>query len=90
MPHVQMVTYNQTVEGLTDIYTTSAIIESTSLVLGVGLDIFFMRTAPSKTFDMLPADFNRPLLLMLLGGLGTGVFAAAHFSKRKRIQAAWK
>lgn len=37
-------------------------LESTSLVLAVGLDLFFARVAPSKPFDVLSEEFNHVLV----------------------------
>jgi len=85
-----MVTVNGSVMGLEDIHATSAVIESTSLVLSQGIDMFFSRVTPSKTFDLLAADFNRPMLLMLLAGLTTALVVTKGMDKRKKLAMAWK
>jgi ER membrane protein complex subunit 1 len=54
----QVLSYNRTVEGLTAIHSVPATLESTSLVLATGLDVWFTRAHPSKTFDLLSDDFN--------------------------------
>ena len=57
----QFVTLNQTVFGLDRVFVTPAIIESTTLVLATGLDVFFMRATPSKVGRFL---IIAPLLLI--------------------------
>lgn len=44
-------------------------LESTSLVLAYGLDLWFTREAPSKTFDVLSEDFSKGTLLATILGL---------------------
>lgn len=89
IPHT-MVTVNGSVMGLETIHATSAVIESTSLVVSKGIDMFFARVTPSKTFDLLAADFNRPMLLMLLFGLTAALVATKGMDKRKKLAMAWK
>jgi hypothetical protein len=84
------VTMNQTVLGVERLFVTPAVIESTTLVLATGLDTFFTRTTPSKTFDLLAADFNFSFLLALLGGLLLAVVALQRLDRRKKLQAAWQ
>jgi len=45
------------------VFVHPAVIESTTLVLAVGVDLFYTRATPSKTFDLLAADFNHPFLV---------------------------
>jgi len=89
-PPITMVTANRTVVGLEKIHATPAVIESTTLVLATGVDVFFMRTAPSKSFDLLAAEFNRPMLLALLVGLTTATVLASRLERKKRLAGAWK
>jgi hypothetical protein len=86
----QFVTLNQTVFGLDRVFVTPAIIESTTLVLATGLDVFFMRATPSKTFDLLAADFNHPFLALLTAGLGFAVYALSNMDRKKKLNGAWK
>ena len=49
-----------------------AALESTSLVLAFGLDLFMTRVQPSRTFDLIPDEFPYGFLLtmtLLLGGI---------------------
>ena len=41
--------------------------ESTALMFAYGLDLFYTRLSPSKTFDLLPDDFPYALLVSLQG-----------------------
>ena len=59
-------------------------------MLAKGLDLYFMRVTPSKTFDMLASDFNRPMLLTLLGGLATALFVVSNMHKTKKLASAWR
>ena len=48
-------------------------LESTTLVLAYGLDLWFTREAPSKTFDVLSEDFSKGTLLTTIFGLILGI-----------------
>ena len=47
----------QTALGLEQVFVGPAVIESTTLVLAAGVDLFFTRATPSKTFDLLAVSF---------------------------------
>ena len=85
----QVITYNRTIERLREFYPIPARLESTSLVLSVGLDLFYTRTTPSQPFDLLAEDFNYALLVILTVALTAGTVAmkiALHvcdFSRRR-------
>lgn len=64
-------------------------LESTSLVLALGLDIFGSRVAPSKTYDMLSPNFNYALLVLVLVGMTGAVLVANRFSANKRLKEQW-
>lgn len=83
-------TMNETVLGLERVFATPALIESTTLVLMAGIDVFFTRATPSKTFDLLAADFNHSFLLALLGGLAVMTVALKKLDREKKINAAWQ
>jgi len=87
----QMLSYNRTIAGLHSIKAVPAGgFESTSLVLAYGIDLFFTRSAPSKTFDMLPEDFDYGFLIMTTGGLGVAAVAALMASKRNDVNMLWR
>lgn len=54
--------------------TSPANLESTTLLLSRGLDLFFTRVQPSKSFDLLPDDFPYALLVLVTGALIAGAF----------------
>ena len=82
--------YNQTVHLATTIISAPTDLESQSLVLAFGgPDIFFARVAPSKGFDLLPEDFNRILLTLVLIGLLAVLVVVKIISRRKSVKLGW-
>ncbi|BHF80518.1 DUF1620 super [Sparganum proliferum] len=73
-----VISYNKTLERIRQIRTAPSGLESTSLVFAHGLDIFFTRVAPSKTYDLLRDDFDHWFIAMIT--------AAA----RKELNKAWQ
>ena len=59
-------TYNKAVARLRQIETAPARLESTSLVFVHGLDLFFTRVMPSRTYDLLTDDFSYGLLSLTI------------------------
>ena len=51
--------------------------ESTSLVLAYGIDIFGTRVTPSAAFDILGKAFNKLSLVATVAALAVGVFVLA-------------
>ncbi|XP_050680309.1 ER membrane protein complex subunit 1 isoform X2 [Leptidea sinapis] len=82
--------YNQTLLRTRRVYTAPAALESTSLVLAVGLDIFYTRVAPSKTFDLLKEDFDYNLITIVLVALIVATYSTKYFASRKMLKMAWK
>lgn len=63
----QTISYNQTVHSVRSIISAPTDLESQSLVLAIGgADIFFARTSPSRGFDLLPDNFNKILLSLVV------------------------
>ncbi|CAI5747328.1 unnamed protein product [Peronospora destructor] len=85
-----MLTYNRTVENLKSISTASAELESTTLVFAHGLDMFYVRMAPVKAFDLLPSDFNHEMLILLCVAFLVVTFLTKALAQRKALQTAWK
>jgi hypothetical protein len=63
--------------GITNVITSPALIESTSLVFAYGLDIFGTRLSPSFSFDILGKDFNKFQMLATVAALGVGTILVA-------------
>ncbi|KAJ1974689.1 AdoMet-dependent rRNA methyltransferase spb1, partial [Dimargaris xerosporica] len=79
--------YYQAVWNVQHITSAPAQFESTSLVLAYGLDVFFTQVNPSGTFDQLSQSFSKPMLVMTIVGLVTGVVVSSTMLRRKRLPA---
>nr|XP_043633265.1 ER membrane protein complex subunit 1 [Erigeron canadensis] len=84
------VTHAFKVEGLRGIETVPAKLESTTLVFAYGVDLFFTRLAPSRTYDSLTEDFNYALLLLTIVALVVAIFVTWVLSERKDLQDKWR
>ena len=78
------------VSSVESISSASANVESQSLVIAYGgPDVFFTRLAPSKSFDLLPDDFNRGLLSVVLVGLIVLLIVLQRMNKQRLIRLVW-
>ncbi|KAL3781363.1 hypothetical protein HJC23_013447 [Cyclotella cryptica] len=78
------------VSNVQSISSTAANVESQSLMLAYGgPDVFFSRLAPSKGFDLLPDDFNRGLLTVVVLGMTVLLVAIQRMNKKKLVTTAW-
>ncbi|XAR70870.1 hypothetical protein NMG60_11027904 [Bertholletia excelsa] len=84
------VTHALKVEGLRGIVTVPAKLESTTLVFSYGVDLFFTRIAPSRTYDSLTEDFSYALLLITIVALLAAIFVTWVLSERKELQEKWR
>lgn len=84
------ITHSIKVEGLRGIITVPAKLESTSLVFAYGVDLFFTRIAPSRTYDSLTEDFSYALLLITIVALVAAIFVTWVLSERKELQDKWR
>lgn len=71
------------------ITTAPSLLESTSLVLSEGLDMFLTRTAPSGTFDLLSEGFNKKQLVLTIAGLVVGILVTRPIVRKKRLNSKW-
>ena len=78
------------VEGLRGIVTMPAKLESTTLAFIYGVDLFFTRLAPSKTYDSLTEDFSYALLLITIVALLVAIIVTWVLSERKDLQEKWR
>ena len=83
------ITHDDTVMRLRSVVSSPAGLESSSLVLGVGVDLFFTRIAPSKAFDSLASDFSYTLLAASLAALVVATVACAVLVRRKEVSKKW-
>lgn len=82
-------TYDKTVAELRGADTFPTALESTTLMLAYGMDLFYTRIAPSKSFDMLDDDFSYALLVAtLLGMAGLAVYLQVT-KMRKELAKKW-
>ncbi|CAM9409723.1 unnamed protein product [Laminaria digitata] len=85
----QVLSYYKVIERVNRVLTEPTGLESTSLVLALGLDLFGCRVAPSKTYDMLDPNFNYALLVLVLGAMTTAVLIASRLAANKRLKEQW-
>ncbi|KAJ3193278.1 hypothetical protein HK101_005110 [Irineochytrium annulatum] len=85
-----VVSYYLKVANIENVVSSPSDIESTSLVAAYGLDVFFSRRSPSKTFDVLSEDFNYFSLIMTMIALVGAIQIARFFAQRKRLNDQWK
>lgn len=71
------------------IITAPALLESTSLILAFGLDMFLTRVAPSNTFDVLNENFNKLQLVLTVSGLLLSIVITKPMVHRKRLRERW-
>lgn len=90
IPSESIINYDQTLMAIRRITTSPAILESTSLVFAYGLDLFFTRVTPSKTFDILKDDFDHLLITAVLIFLVVASYVSKMLAQRKALHAAWK
>lgn len=68
-----LITHERDIIGVDKIIATPAILESTSLVFGYGIDVFGTRVTPSMAFDVLGKGFNKVTLVGTVLALTAGV-----------------
>lgn len=90
LPPEASANYNQTMLRVRGIQVAPARLESTSHVLIHGLDLFYTRVAPSKTFDVLKEDFDHTLIVLVLSGLIIASYVTKKLASRKALRQAWK
>ena len=84
------VTHALKVEGLRGIVTVPTKLESTTSVFAYGVDLFYTRIAPSKTYDSLTEDFSYALLLITIVALVVAIFVTWIMSEKKELRDKWR
>lgn len=77
------------VKDLKKVFSFPTEFESTSAVIGVGLDLFASSVAPSSTFDMLGSDFNKAQLILTCTGLLISTLILRPIVKNKQLKRQW-
>jgi outer membrane protein assembly factor BamB len=72
-----LLSHERDVVGVRGILATPAVVESTSLVVAYGIDVYGSQVAPSGTFDILGKGFNKITLLGTVVALTWGVVILA-------------
>lgn len=78
------------VNNIRGIHTSAAGLESTSLVLVYGLDVYFTRVMPSKMFDVLKEDFDYIFISGVLSALILGSVVCSKLASIKSLNLAWQ
>ncbi|KAJ1562334.1 hypothetical protein HK096_011246 [Nowakowskiella sp. JEL0078] len=81
--------YDLEVIGAKKIVGVATLLESTSLVVAYGIDLWSMRRMPSKTFDLLSEDFGYLNLVGTVVVLVIAVGVVRGLVARKRLADAW-
>uniref|UniRef100_T1JPE2 ER membrane protein complex subunit 1 n=1 Tax=Strigamia maritima TaxID=126957 RepID=T1JPE2_STRMM len=89
VPSESVINYNQSSYNVRGISTAAAGLESTCLVFAYGLDLFFARVTPSRTFDVLKDDFDHFLISVVLISLILGAYLIRQLAARKALHQAW-
>ncbi|KAF9189248.1 hypothetical protein BGZ50_000864 [Haplosporangium sp. Z 11] len=84
-----MLSYNLEVVGVKKIVTAPTLLESTTVVVAFGQDVFVTRHAPSKTFDILNEDFSKSQLLLTIAVLVAVMFVTAPMMQSKMLKEQW-
>lgn len=71
------INHKREVFGVKKVIASPAVLESTSLVLAFGLDVFGTRVTPSFAFDVLGKEFNKLQMLATVAALWGGVLFVA-------------
>ncbi|CAG9829529.1 unnamed protein product [Diabrotica balteata] len=90
LPAEAIINYNQSLSGIKGIEVAAARLESTCHVLIHGLDMFYTRVAPSKTFDVLKEDFDYIMIVLVLTGLVLASYITKYLASKKTLKQMWK
>ena len=85
----KFVTLSHQVMGLRDIQCFPTRRESSILMLARGIDVFYTRLMPSKSFDMLEDDFSYSLLVTTILGLLIAAFVVHGKVNKDNVRRNW-
>ncbi|ORY95104.1 hypothetical protein BCR41DRAFT_343479 [Lobosporangium transversale] len=81
--------YDLEIAGIKKIATSPTLLESTTIVVAYGQDVFVTRHAPSKTFDILNEDFSKSQLMLTIVVLAGVLFVTAPMMRNKILKEQW-
>ncbi|GBG64684.1 hypothetical protein CBR_g46226 [Chara braunii] len=90
IPPQSHLTHGYQVMGIREIVTLPTRLESTCLVFAHGIDLFFMRTAPSKMYDTLSEDFSYALLVITIVVLLIAILVTGLLSRSQELNNKWR
>jgi hypothetical protein len=90
LPPEAVLNYNQSVLMARDLVTAPTGLESTSVVVVYGLDLYCTRVTPSKGFDLIKEDFDYYVISSVLLALVIASVATKKLSQRKNLKIAWR
>ncbi|WAR13827.1 EMC1-like protein, partial [Mya arenaria] len=85
-----IINYNRTLFHVRGLHTAPTGLESTSLVLAYGLDLFQTRVQPSKMFDVLKEDFEHYVIAIVVLSMLLVSFITKKLASRKALNKQWK
>eukprot|EP00899_Mesostigma_viride_P000410 jgi/Mesvir1/1036/Mv17562-RA.3 len=83
------VTHREQVAKLRHVVTAPARLESASHVLAYGLDLFYTRTSPSKSYDLVSDDFNYALLVVTIVLLLVAAYVTSRAAHARILARKW-
>jgi ER membrane protein complex subunit 1 len=81
--------YHQQVARVHSIMSASTDLESTSVLVAWGLDLFCTRVAPSGTYDQLAAEFNYVALIATVVGVLLATLLTSKWATKRELQIKW-
>uniref|UniRef100_A0A915PQG2 ER membrane protein complex subunit 1 n=1 Tax=Setaria digitata TaxID=48799 RepID=A0A915PQG2_9BILA len=84
------ISYNRSIHNIRGFKTSPSGLESTSLMLAYGTDLFFTQLTPSGAFDILKDDFDHLLISVVLVGLVIGSLICKKLGKNNSLRQAWQ
>jgi len=90
MPLTSYVTHGTLVARPLGVRCSAAIVESTTIAVVYGVDLFASRYSPAKTFDMLGDSFNYVALVVAVGGLAVTTVVTTVLRRRQDVNRLWR
>ena len=90
IPQANFMSYYLDLYGIKSIKSTPTLLESSTLVLAHGFDLFMTRQSPSKSFDRLGESFAKHMPVYAIVFLLVATLTAWQVSKQKTLQQQWK
>jgi hypothetical protein len=75
---------------LSGIVTYPTLLESTSVMLAYGTDLFFVPVAPSRTYDRLSPDFSYGVLIGVVAIIVVLTFFVKRVAKKRELNKKWQ